>query len=116
MNLLNYAVNRMVDDRYNKHNQTRRSAVVGLRLTNAEIDTIEKVQELGNFASKTEVVQIMLRPALAQFKTAIETKSVRKAAMVRIGEEVLMNKKLSECMKAAEVQTELFPDMEVSPA
>jgi len=53
---------------------------------------------------------------LAQFKTAIETKSVRKAAMVRIGEEVLMNKKLSECMKAAEVQTELFPDMEVAPA
>ena len=109
-------VNIMVEDRYNNHNTSRRSAVVGLRLTNAEIDTIEKVQELGNFASKTEVVQIMLRPALAQFKTAIETKSVRKAAMVRVGEEVLMNKKLSACMKAAEVQTELFPDMEVVPA
>ena len=72
MNLLKYAVNRMADDRYNKHSQTRKSAVVGLRLTNAEIDTIEKVQELGNFASKTEVVQIMLRPVLAQFKTAME--------------------------------------------
>ena len=106
----------MSEDRYNRHNQTRKSGVVGLRLTNAEIDTIEKVQELGNFASKTEVVQIMLRPALAQFKTAMETKSVRKAAMVRIGEEVAMNKKLSECMKASEIQTGLFPDMEVSPA
>ena len=106
----------MVEDRYNKHNQSRKSAVVGLRLTNEEIDTIETVQELGNFASKTEVVQIMLRPVLAQFKTAMETKSVRKAAMVRIGEEVAMNKKLAECMKASEIQTELFPDMEVAPA
>ena len=106
----------MEDYRYSKHNTSRKSAVVGLRLTNEEIDTIETVQELGNFASKTEVVQIMLRPVLAQFKTAIETKSVRKAAMVRIGEEVAMNKKLAECMKASEIQTELFPDMEVQPA
>jgi len=106
----------MTEDRYSKHNQTRKGGVVGFRLTNAEIDTIEEVQKLGNFASKTEVVQVMLRPVLAQFKTAMETKSVQKAAMVRIGEEIAMNKKLAECMKASEVQTELFPDMEVQPA
>ena len=106
----------MTGHRYSKHNQTYKSSVVGVRLSNAEVDIIETIQELGGFASKSEVVQILLRPSLVQFKTAIETKSVAKSAMARIGEEVEMNKKLNACMKASEVQTELFEEMEGVPA
>ena len=58
----------------------------------------------------------MLRPALVQFKTAMETKSVRKAVMARYTEEIEMNKKLHECMHASEVQTDLFEEMGVAPA
>ena len=106
----------MTDHRYSKHNHTYKSSVVGVRLTNQEVDTIETIQELGGFSSKSEVVQILLRPSLVQFRTAIDTKSARKAAMARIGEEVAMNKKLQTCMRASEVQTELFEEMEGVPA
>ena len=106
----------MVKDRHNKHNTTHKTSVVGVRLTNEEVDAIETIIDLGGFSSKTEVVQMMLRPMLAQFRTAIQTKSVMKAAKVRIKEEIALNEKLNACIKASEVQTELFPDMEVQPA
>ena len=106
----------MVKDRHNKHNTTHKTSVVGVRLTNEEIDAIETIIDLGGFSSKTEVVQMMLRPMLAQFRTAIQTKSVMKAAKVRISEEIALNEKLNTCIKASEVQTELFPEMGVQPA
>lgn len=106
----------MPEDRYSKHNTTRKSCVVGARFTNQEIDTLENIQRLGGFSSKSEVVQTLLRPAMVQFKTAIETKSVAKAFTARVTEEIVMNRKLQVCMSASEVQTDLFEDMEVAPA
>ena len=49
----------MVKDRHNKHNTTHKTSVVGVRLTNEEVDAIETIIDLGGFSSKTEVVQLM---------------------------------------------------------
>ena len=108
-----------INSKHTKHNQTHISAPITVRLKNEEIDALEKIRELGDFDSKTEVVKILLRPALAQFVTAINTKSALKAARVRVQEEILMNEKLHTCIKNTAVQQDLdlgIPEMEVALA
>jgi Arc/MetJ-type ribon-helix-helix transcriptional regulator len=100
--------------RYNKSNTTNRTAQVSMRLTNEEIDAVDEIRDLGGFASRADVLRVLFRPSLQQFVTAIQTKSVAKAGIVKIKEEMAMNAKLQECIKASEVQTELFTDYQTA--
>jgi Arc/MetJ-type ribon-helix-helix transcriptional regulator len=82
-----------------------------MRLTNEELDAIDEIRDLGSFGTRAEVLRLLFRPSLKQFVTAIQTKSVVRAGIVKIEEEVAWNKKVRECMKAKDLQVEMFPEL-----
>jgi Arc/MetJ-type ribon-helix-helix transcriptional regulator len=102
--------------RYDKKwNRTHKSGVITLRMSNAELDAIDKITELGKYNSRTEAVRALLQPALAQSMEAIRTKSVAKAAFVRIQAEREFAKHIQRMARYAEVQDELGLDLPFNP-
>ena len=91
------------------------SSIVTLRLKNEEKEAIDQIVELGKFESRCDALRALLKPAMAQAMTAIRTKSVAKAAKVRIQEEVIFAKHIHTMSKSAEVQDELALDLPFNP-
>ena len=80
---------------------------LGLRLNNKDLAVIDTLVEMTDVESRTEMVRLLIKPTLAQLRTAMETKSILKAASVRIQEEHHFNKLVQKVATASEIQTEL---------
>jgi hypothetical protein len=77
-----------------------------IRLKNEDIDALNKMAEiLGE--NRSELIRILLMPSILQAKTAMQTKSVLKAAKVRMNSEIQQSKLIRDLAKKAEVQEEL---------
>jgi|MDTB01.1.fsa_nt_gb propanediol dehydratase small subunit len=91
----------------------------GIRLKNEDIDVIDKMSELVG-KNRSDLIRILLMPSILQAKTAMETKSVLKAAKVRMQAELEQGKIIRQLAKNAEVQGELnlveFGEFSVQPA
>jgi len=88
---------------------------LGLRLNNKDLAVIDTLVEMTDVESRTEMVRLLIKPTLAQLRTAMETKSVAKAAKVRIQQEMEFAKFVHKVAKASEIQTEL-PMGDLQPA
>ena len=77
----------MATDRINKNNQTHLTTPYSVRFTNEEMDAIERIQEIGGFANKAEVIKAMLKPTLSASVVAINTGSSLKACAVLFKEQ-----------------------------
>ena len=88
---------------------------LGLRLNNKDLAVIDTLVEMSGVESRTEMVRVLIKPTLSQLRTAMETKSIVKAASVRLQEEFEFNKIVSKVARASEIQTEL-PIGELQPA
>ena len=84
---------------------------VTLRLKNEQIEAIDHIVELGDFANRNEAIRAMLWPALVQFVVAMETKSVTKAAAARIKAELTLQARISLVAKNSEIQDKLELDI-----
>jgi hypothetical protein len=80
--------------------------LISFRLKNDEIDAIEAMSELIG-KSKSDTIRILLTPSIIQAKTAMETKSVMKAAKARLNAEIDQSKLIRDLAKKAEIQTKL---------
>lgn len=80
--------------------------LISFRLKNDEIDAIEAMSELIG-KSKSDTIRILLTPSIIQAKTAMETKSVMKAATARLNAEIEQSKLIRDLAKKAEIQTNL---------
>ena len=80
--------------------------LISFRLKNDEIDAIEAMSELIG-KSKSDTIRILLTPSIIQAKTAMETKSVMKAAKARLNAEIDQSKLIRDLAKKAEIQTNL---------
>ena len=90
---------------------SKSTSVVGLRLKNEDIDALDAMCELiGKTRSST--IRILLTPSIIQAKTAMETKSVLKAAKARMKAEMEQSKLIQELAKKAEIQTDLKLDLD----
>ena len=83
--------------------------LISFRLKNDEIDAIEAMSELIG-KSKSDTIRILLTPTIIQAKTAMETKSVLKAAKARMQAEMDQSKLIRELAKKSEIQTNLNLD------
>ena len=98
------------------------SKILTLRLKNDEIDAIDAIVEFSEFNSRNECVRHLLQPALAQFVTAINTKSAWKGGIAKISAEMDLNKRLKLARENSDKNRQLeIPafeeiDMEVAPA
>ena len=72
---------------------------ITIRLKNEEIDAIDEIVKYSEFNSRNECVRYLLQPALAQFVTAINTKSAWQGAVTRIQEEMNLNERLKLARK-----------------
>ena len=91
------------------------TTVVAVRLNNQDAAVIDALVEMTGSQSRTDVVRLLIKPTLAQLRTAMETKSVMKAAKVRIQQEMEFAKFVHKVAKASEIQTEL-PMGDLQPA
>ena len=98
-----------------KNNRTTTSGIITIRMSNAELDAIDKITQLGKYNSRSEAVRALLQPVLAQSMEAIRTKSVAKAALVRIQAEREFAKHIQRMARHAEVQDELGLDLPFNP-
>ena len=98
-----------------KNNRTTTSGIITIRMSNAELDAIDKITQLGKYNSRSQAVRALLQPALAQSMEAIRTKSVAKAAIVRIQAEREFAKHIQRMARYAEVQDELGLDLPFNP-
>ena len=73
--------------RKSKNNYTIHTTPYSVRFTNEEMDAIERIQEIGDYANKGEVIKAMLKPTLTASVTAINTGSVMKASAVLLKEQ-----------------------------
>ena len=80
--------------------------LISFRLKNDEIDAIDAMSELIG-KSKSDTIRILLTPSIIQAKTAMETKSVMKAAKARLNAEIEQSKLIRDLAKKAEIQTDL---------
>ena len=80
-------------------------------MKNDEIDAIQAMSELIG-KSKSDTIRILLTPSIIQAKTAMETKSVLKAAKARMHAEMEQSKLIQELAKKAEIQTDLNLDLD----
>lgn len=80
---------------------------LGLRLNNKDLAVIDTLVEMSGVESRTEMVRVLIKPTLSQLRTAMETKSIVKAASVRLQEEFEFNKIVSKVARASEIQSEL---------
>ena len=103
-----------------KNNPNRESQPITLRLKYEEIDAIDAIKEFGEFNSRNEVVRHLLQPALAQFVTAINTKSAWQGGLAKIHAELDLNKRLALARKNSNKNRQLevpgLEDLEVVPA
>jgi hypothetical protein len=88
---------------------------VAVRLNNKDLAVIDALVEMTGSQNRTDVVRLLIKPTLAQLQVAMETKSVAKAAKVRIQQEMEFAKFVRQVSKASEIQTEL-PMGELQPA
>jgi len=95
------------------------SKILTLRLQNDEIDAIDAIVEYSEFKSRNECVRHLLQPALAQFVTAINTKSAWQGGLAKIQAELDLNKRLALARKNSLKNKQLdipgLEDMEVVP-
>ena len=75
-------------------------------MQNDEIDAIQAMSELIG-KSKSDTIRILLTPSIIQAKTAMETKSVLKAAKARLNAEMEQSKLIRDLAKKSEIQTDL---------
>lgn len=80
---------------------------VAVRLNNKDLAVIDALVEMTGSQNRTEMVRLLIKPTLRQLQVAMETKSVMKAAKVRIEEEREFAKLVRQVSKASEIQTEL---------
>jgi Arc/MetJ-type ribon-helix-helix transcriptional regulator len=95
------------------------SKIISLRLKNEEIDAIDEIVKFSEFNSRNECVRYLLQPALAQFVTAINTKSAWQGAVTRIQEEMNLQDRLKLARKnsSGEKQLEIPQlDIDIQPA
>ena len=97
----------------------KNSKILTLRLQNDEIDAIDAIVEYSEFKSRNECVRHLLQPALAQFVTAINTKSAWQGGLAKIQAELDLNKRLALARKNSLKNKQLdipgLEDMEVVP-
>jgi hypothetical protein len=90
---------------------SKSTSVVGLRLKNEDIDALDAMCELiGETRSTT--IRILLTPSIIQAKTAMETKSVLKAAKARLNAEMEQSKLIHDLAKKSQIQTDLKLDLD----
>mgnify|MGYP001581510622 CR=1 FL=1 len=90
---------------------SKSTSVVGLRLKNEDIDALDAMCELiGETRSTT--IRILLTPSIIQAKTAMETKSVLKAAKARMHAEMEQSKLIHDLAKKSQIQTDLKLDLD----
>ena len=77
-----------------KQYPSKHTQILTLRLKNDEIDAIDEIVKFSEFSSRNECVRHLLQPALAQFVTAINTKSAWKGGIAKISAELDLNKRL----------------------
>ena len=88
------------------NNRSKTSKLLNIRLKNEDFDAIDKMSEiLGE--TRSDVARILLMPSILQAKTAMQTKSVLKAAKVRMNSEIQQSKLIRDLAKKAEIQEEL---------
>ena len=96
------------------------SKTLTIRLKNDEIDAIDAIVEYSEFKSRNECVRHLLQPALAQFVTAINTKSAWQGGLAKIHAELDLNKRLKLARENSNKNRQLevpgLEDLEVAPA
>ena len=85
--------------------------LISFRLKNDEIEAIQAMSELIG-KSKSDTIRILLTPSIIQAKTAMETKSVLKAAKARLNAELEQSTLIRDLAKKAEIQTDLKLDLD----
>ena len=100
--------------------RNKTSKHITIRLKNEEIDAIDEIVKYSEFNSRNECVRYLLQPALAQFVTAINTKSAWQGGLAKIHAELDLNKRLALARKNSNKNRQLevpgLEDMEVVPA
>ena len=103
-----------------KNNTNRNSQPLTIRLRHEEIEAIDAIVEYSEFNSRNECVRHLLQPALAQFVTAINTKSAWQGGLAKIQAELDLNKRLKlareNSNKNRQVEIPGLEDLEVVPA
>ena len=89
---------------YVKSNTTQ---AVGLRMKNEDLETLDKIVELGGFESRGECLRLLLRPTFDMCTTAINSKSKGQTFLARMKAEKLLMDKISTMIANAKGQTEL---------
>ena len=80
---------------------------IGIRMKNEDLETLDKIVELGGFESRGECLRLLLRPTFDMCTTAINTKSKPQTFYARLKAEKALMKAISQMIKNAEGQTEL---------
>ena len=92
----------------------KNSSILTLRLQNSEIEAIDAIVEFSEFKSRNECVRHLLQPSLAQFVTAINTKSAWKAGIEMISAEIDLNERLKLARRNSTDKLQLeIPDLEI---
>ena len=94
--------------------RNKTSKHITIRLKNEEIDAIDEIVKYSEFNSRNECVRYLLQPALAQFVTAINTKSAWQGAVTRIQEEMNLTERLKMARKNSSGDQQLeIPQLEI---
>lgn len=87
------------------------STPVPIRLGNSDIESLDKMVEIGGWATRSECLRSFIRPAFDMAKTAMETKSITKAFQTRMKAEAELMDHINQMIKASEIQTEFEGDL-----
>ena len=102
----------MPTDRINKNNQTHLSTPYSVRLTNEEMDAIERIMEIGGYANKAEVIKAMLKPTLSASVEALNSGSALKASVVLYNEQKALAENLVKYARATDPTEEFEFDFD----
>ena len=94
------------------------SRAVTLRMPNEQLDLLDTIVEMGGFGSRSDAVRVLIAPTLDMCQTAMETKSLVQAGVVRLKAEKALMKYLRTMADASEGQMSFgdHPEVEVAPA
>ena len=76
-------------------------------MKNEDIETLDKIVELGGFANRGDCLRLLLRPTFDMCTTAINTKSKKQTFFARLKAEKALTDAISKMIKNAEGQSEL---------
>ena len=87
--------------------KSKTTKALGLRMKNEDLETLDKIVELGGFKSRGDCLRLLLRPTFDMCTTAINSKSKPQTLLARIRAEKALMKAINEMIANAKGQTDL---------